>query len=704
MFGISQPQQIEWIRENQPAIFEKLKQYVQEGRIELQGGMWVEADTNITGEESLARQFLYGINYYKKHFGVRVKNLWLPDVFGYSGSLPQLIKKAGLDYFMTIKISWNLLHKFPYHTFNWLGIDGTDVLVHMPPEGTYNSGVFPHSVYTVEKEYREKHLTDYALIVYGIGDGGGGPGEEHIARVERQRNLNPLPHVNFGTSHSFFELINKNKNNYPSWQGELYLENHQGTYTSQAKIKYYNRYFEHKLKTIETLLVSANKYYQYKEQLEKIWKEILLYQFHDILPGSSIRRVYEECLIRYKELDKELDLLIKDSFPQYDVTNKGSIWYNPLLYSASFIDKIDDKYIERSIEGLSTNIIDEQEYYKETTINDNVIETEIFRIQFSPTSSQILSIYDKEENREVLSKPEGNSLVVYKDFGDAWNILEHYREQTPTPLYLVSRTINRYGEIYEVQNTYTFKESQLLERIVIHNKRRIIEFHHQVDWQNSNHMLRTSFPLAVTATEAYFDIQYGELKRSRLSNTTIEQAQFEVCGHNWVDVSETGYGVSLINNGKYGYYIKGDLIDINLLRSTNYPCKDGDIGQTSYTYALYIHQGDRHNAKVDNVAMALNTHFLSFDKPVDIKEKWLQVSHANIDYSTIKAAEEGNAIVIRLYEKAGLLTQAKIRIDLDLVNVNLVNIAEEHLKEIGTTREFELVFKPYEVHTIKIQL
>ncbi|MDR4968390.1 MAG: alpha-mannosidase, partial [Acholeplasmataceae bacterium] len=464
VFGVSQPQMLTWVSEDYPLLFEKIKAYVKMNRIELQGGMWVEADTNVSGEEALVRQMLYGIEYYKKTFNFRVRNLWLPDVFGYSGSLPQIISKSGLDYFMTTKLSWSLINRFPYHSFNWLGIDGSKTLSHMPPEGTYNSSILPKSTMLIDKQYKEKEIAPLALAVYGIGNGGGGPGYEHLARIDRQKNLAPLPKVSYGTSASFFDELKAYEDKLPSWQGELYLENHQGTYTTQSNVKQYNRKLEQKLRSLEVLLSMTQGYTsEIQNKLDEIWKEFLLYQFHDILPGSSIKRVYDECLVRYQVLDQELDSLFSVIDKSYlSETMETKLLFNPLSYPVKIVQKYNQNYYNYVIDAYS--------FAKAKNIHTlnhgltvNHVKTKDLIIQFDDQTGQLTSIYHIKQKKELLRDGKGNILSVYKDYGDAWNIPDHYRKQTPQVMKLELREVRNSSQFIELTHYYSFKQSKLKE-------------------------------------------------------------------------------------------------------------------------------------------------------------------------------------------------------------------------------------------------
>lgn len=709
-FGASQPQLFEWLKEDYPLLFNKIKKYVKEGRFEVQGGMWVECDTNITGEESLVRQILYGVRYFQDEFGVRVKNVWLPDVFGYNASLPQIMKKAGLDYFMTIKLSWSLVNQFPYHTFNWVGIDGSSILCHMPPEGNYNSSITPKVLKQIESNYKEKDISKNALALFGIGDGGGGPGREHLERIRRSKDLALLPKISIDTGKEFFDKLD-NGSKFPTWSGELYLENHRGTYTSQGKIKYYNRKLENKLKTVETMLIQLEKYDQFKASLEKIWKEILLYQFHDILPGTSIKRVYDECLVRYKDIDKQLDSIL------FEITNESylddfdnnMLTYNPLEKDINIIKKFGNKYLDLDVKSQSTEIINKNVYGLKPKLDnydfDGIVETDIFTIKIDINSGNILSVFDKEIQKEMIDNKQGNLLSVYKDYGDAWNIQHHYREQKSSTMSLVDINYKNYDKIHEVTLNYQYQNSSLSQIITITEGSRLIDFDNCLDWKDLNRMLRVSFPINVKADDAICDIQFGSIKRSLNNNTSWDKAKFEVAAHNWVDINDGAHGVALINDCKYGHYLKDNILDLNLIRSTNYPAINGDISNNNkIKYALYIHKGDHIKADIDSIAMRFNSFIpiLTNNTNFSISEPLFSINASNIKYSTIKQAEDSKDIIIRLYENSGCYTSTIFSTNKAISEIIEVNLLEEEVSLISNINKVQLIFKPFEIKTIKL--
>lgn len=666
VFGISQPQMIEWVREDSPYTFKKLKEYVKKGRIVPQGGMWVEADTNVSGEEALVRQMLYGIRYFEEEFDTRVSELWLPDVFGYNGNLPQIIKKSGLDYFMTIKITWSLINVFPYRSFKWKGVDGSEVLVHMPPEGTYNSSALPRGNRKAEKEYPELGKTNKGLLVYGIGDGGGGPGREHVERIIRQKDLFGTPKIKFGDQNEFFKELEKDIKKLPSWKGELYLENHQGTYTSAPEVKRYNRLLEEKLRSLEIYLSLTNKYDEYKEQLETIWKEVLLYQFHDILPGSSIIRVYEECIPRYQALEARLNKI-----------ESGSLSFNPNLETVEVLGKDkNNTYYSEVILPLSTNS-EKIIYEKKIKTNKTKFDTKNLSIKIDTSNGQIVSIVRTSDNRELL-KDRGNVLSLYKDFGDGWNIIDDYRKQEPINPKLEKQTIVDLDRFIEITNQYLILNSKIKEVVLIDRKTDLIYFNHKANIQDLNIMLRTAFNFDIDPKKAYFDIQYGELERSAQNETSIAKAQFEVPGQKWVSYYEKDFLYGLVNKSKYGFYAKDGTLDINLFRTTNSPGKGLGIGKTEYSYVLCLSDSLK-NRDLDRIANQYNSDYIKVDTPISNKLEFL-FEQKDFEISTLKKAEDENGYILRIYNRTN--SDKKLILDFKNYQIYETNLVEENKTKI----------------------
>lgn len=695
-FVISQPQQLIWIKENAPLLFKDVVKYEKAGRIELVGGAFVESDTNLVSEEELSRQMLYGQKFYQENFGHYSSILWLPDTFGYSGSLPQIMKLSNQQYFMTTKISWNTVNKFPYHNFIWEGIDGSKVITHFPPEGTYNSGISPKSLRTFANNIKDEKTYDKGLVVYGIGDGAGGPGDEHLERIKREHSLCDLPKAEIDSAENFFKGLKKDKE-LPIHQGELYLENHQGTYTSQSEIKRYNRYLGEKVKAIESFLASKDIHDEDEVIKKEIYPKILLFEFHDILPGSAISRVYQETLKEYKEIDKKLDNILTKHLPSYNQSYKeGDTIYNHLSYPVNECYKFNDSYYQINIEPFqsSSKFL---KYPLEKEIKGGKITTKNFKISFDSKGGYLTSIIDQKTKKEILNG-YGNKLRVFRDHGDAWNILPSYRNQDEVLMKLESRKINKYGPLYEINSFYSLNKSTVSETILIDDESSLIRFHDEIDWQDNGYMLHSAFKTNIKAKEATCDIQFGNIKRSRKNDTGIEKAQFEVCAQNYVDISDKNYGISLINNVKSGYFIKDDNLELNLIRSTNYPCQNGDIGKTSCSYAIYLHDSDMITAKVDQVANIFNSFFIISEK-ADSRNIPYSFKNDDIEVSCFKPRYDSKpGYILRLYERNGAGTV--LNLDLDgyrIKQIDEVNLLEDVLKENLPKR---IRFKPFEVKTL----
>ncbi len=728
-FGASQPQLYEWIKERHPLLYRKIKSRIEEGRWEPQGAMWVEADTNISGGEALIRQILFGKRFFRSEFGKDMKILWLPDVFGYSASLPQLLKKSGIAYFMTIKLSWNNFNIHPHHTFIWRGIDGSEVLVHMPPEGNYNSSAAPRAIIQAEKAFQDKAVSDRCLILFGIGDGGGGPGAEHLEYLEREKNLAGLSPVIQEPAEKFFKRIEKDRSKYKTWSGELYLERHQGTYTTQARNKWYNRKLEITLRELEIACVLSDLASGFaassgfagseypKGELNKIWKEVLLYQFHDILPGSSISRVYEESLASYQQLLKRTKELTGQAYDRLGnhINTSGFtepvIVINSLSWERKEWIKIGEKWFKGIIPPLGYSTVEassKQDISVELSANEKSLENDLLRIDFAEDGS-IQSIFDKEYRREILNSGRpANRLAVYEDNGDAWDIPINYEEKPPSGFTLISKKAGIDGPLAIMRQEYRFADSRLIQEITVRAGSRRIDFATEVDWKESGKMLRTSFPLAILATTATCDIQFGSIQRPTHRNTSWDMAKYEICAHKWVDISQVDYGVALLNDSKYGYKAIDNILDLNLLRSPGHPDPAADRAHHQFVYSLFPHQGNHISGGVVRAGYELNVPLSII--PARIQKgscppdfSFLKNEAENIVVETIKKAEEGEDIIVRLYETHGAFTQTSLLFNFRIKSVYLVTMTEEDVKRLKPVKgAVKLDFKPFEIHTLKI--
>lgn len=688
VFGASQPQLYQWVKEEHPALYSQIKERVAEGRWEAQGAMWVEADTNVSGGEALVRQILYGKRFFREEFGKEMEILWLPDVFGYTGALPQLLKKSNVPYFLTIKLSWSQHNTHPHHTFRWKGIDGSEVLVHMPPEGEYNSMAVPWTIRKTENNYLDKAVCDEAVMLFGIGDGGGGPGESHLEALKREKNLSGLIPVEQGPAAEFFHRLEKGKERYKTFCGELYLEKHQGTYTTQAKNKRYNRKMENLLREAEFAAVAAGTAYP-REELEKIWKEILLYQFHDILPGSSIKRVYDESVERYSALYDQTEKLVQTAY------GIGEYAINSLSWDRTEWVKKDGKWYHITVPAMGSAALPEGSDAREKEASRQVLENDCVRVTFDETGA-VTSVFDKAAGRETLKAPS-NRLALYYDDGDCWDFNETYRERAPRYFTLIDALGAEDGPVKKVVQTYQYGQSTLRQTISVVEGSPLVTFDTEVDWQEDSTMLRTAFYTNIETDQVTCDIQYGSIRRTAQRNTGWDMAKYEICAHKYADLSDSGYGVALMNDCKYGYCVEEGMLDLNLLRSPNYPGEKADRGQHQFRYALYPHAGDAAHSDVLQKAYEFNQP-LRFGGKL---EQLLTVGNSDIIVESVKKAEDSDALIVRMYESKGTPAETALTVNRSVKEAYLVNLMEEEEKPVDLAH---IPFHGFEIQTVKVVL
>lgn len=725
VFGASQPQLYAWMKEHHPELYAEVKERVREGRWEVQGAMWVEPDTNISGGEALIRQILYGKRFFQEEFGQDMKVLWLPDVFGYTGSLPQLLKKSGVDYMMTQKLSWSVYNKHPHHSFLWEGIDGTKVLTHLPPEDTYNSPAAPRSLAKIEESYLDRGVSEHALMLFGIGDGGGGPGEEHLERLSREKNLLGLLPVVQEPAISFFHRLEEEASRFRTYRGELYLEKHQGTLTTQARNKWYNRKLEKGLRELEFALsllwlLTGDDHAYPAERLEVIWKEVLLYQFHDILPGSSITRVYDESLERYGKLLSEVQTMINEAYKQLaglSGTPKGeSVLFNSLPWDRSQWLERGGKwhYVQVPAMGWSSLADAEAKHPDELLAAESFkLENERLRVLFDEDGS-ILSLFDKRANREVLKQgAKANLFTVYHDDGDAWDFPRDYREMIAGTMKLEGVKASQSGPYAVIEQEYRFGKSTLRQRISLEQGGELLRFDTEADWHEAGKMLRVAFPVNVAADLANCEIQFGVMKRPTTRNNQIEFARDEICAHHYIDLSQPDYGVALLNDSKYGHSAENGVLDLNLLRSPAYPDPKADAAVHKFTYALYPHEGDYIEAAVYRKGYELNIplHIAEASAAsrgadaMKLPESVVHIDHPNVMIEAVKKAEGSGHLILRLYETAGAGAKARLSLSLDCQTIEETDLLENETELLVERKnEASLCFTPFEIKTIRIKL
>jgi len=751
----TQPQLYDYIKSDYPEIYEQMKERIAEGMWEAGGAMWLEADCNIPSGESLVRQILHGKAFFKEEFGVDCQYLWLPDVFGYSWALPQILKKSGINTMMTTKISWNQYNRMPHDTFYWKGIDGSEILTHFitTPEPwnspdswfyTYNGYITAKTVKGAWNGYRDKELSKDLLLSYGYGDGGGGVNRHMLEMRRRFDQLPGMPNVKTANADEFFEKLHQNvaeSNGYiHKWDGELYLEYHRGTYTSQAFMKKMNRKLELLYRRAEFLSswLSENGDWLGQDELKNGWKIILRNQFHDIIPGSSIHEVYEDAREEYKEAFQIVNQLesqvITSGIEQADRSvvlfnathHKGmknvvvpqftdfeaGVWKNSDGTVLNHQKRSDGWLVEVDTLpsfGAKTLYFEPMEAAKEPKTNfiyrDRKLETPFYLVEWNEFG-QMTTIYDKEAKRHVLVEGQkGNILQIFEDkplAHDAWDIDIFYQEKMEEIRDLVRFEVVENGKLtFTIHVKWKYHHSEIAQHIVFYQNDRRIDFETKVDWHEKRRLLKAAFPVEVRATEATYDIQFGNVKRPTHWNTSWDMAKFETVGHQWADLSEPDYGVSLLNDSKYGYDIKENTLRLTLLKSAIHPDPQADQGAHSFIYSLYPHMGDWRQAKTVDKAWDLNDSIIATAGKWTKEESFIETDADHIWIDAIKPAYDGNGIIVRLHEYEGRRGKVSLNVQKNIRSWVETNLMEEPIvEESELPIEFEI--KPYEIKTIRI--
>ena len=753
VFLQTQPQLYKYIKEDCPELYEGIRKRVAEGKWEPDGGMWVEADCNISSGEALVRQFLHGTRFFEREFGKKCEYLWLPDVFGYSWALPQILKLCEIDTFMTTKISWNQFNSIPDDLFKWRGIDGSEILtyfVNTPGEGqdtstrysTYNGMVTPHSVIGSWKKFQNKDLSKDTLISYGYGDGGGGVTREMLELRRAMDKLPGLPNVKTGTAGEFFRKMHENVDNTDryvhTWDGELYLEYHRGTYTSQAYNKKTNRHMENKLAQIEWLssvaYILGGEYAQ--QELNDSWECVLLHQFHDIIPGSSIHEVYADSRINYKVAEdradgvkaKVLDSLTEkkeNTFGIYSTNSFGGkeLVSIPVQGCGSFLDEEGNALeAQKTEEGYDvlvnvkpfavTNITfvpgAEKGAGKTFVIDGSSLETPFYSISWNE-EGQLVRLYDKEAGRSVLKEGEkGNVLEVYEDKPmdyDAWDIDIFYTQKMETmKICRPAEVIADDGLKAVIRFTYKYRKSEITQDMIVYRDSKRIDFKTHADWHEDHRLLKAAFYTDIRSTKATYDIQFGHAERPTHWNNSWDWARFEVCGHKWADLSETGYGVSLLNNCKYGYSIKDNAMKLSLLKSAKHPDTTADMGEHDFTYALYPHTGAVTEGGTIEAANQLNLPAQAVAGGFAEHRRIVKVSGDCVQIDVVKKAEDENCLIVRMHECRGGHGQVTMESEFPVKKIVPCNLLEHDCGEAVEGNSMEVSVHPFEIKTNKLYL
>ncbi|HZG57133.1 alpha-mannosidase [Paenibacillus sp.] len=768
------PQLYKFLKQDYPEIYAQVKERIASGEWEITGGMWIEPDMNVPNGESLVRQILFGKRFIREEFGQKTNVVFLPDVFGYNWALPQIIKRSGIDYFITSKISWNQYNRFPHDTFMWRGVDGTEIMTHYittPEDGsgksyTYNGLVRPYEVKGTWDQYKQKDVNEELIMAFGWGDGGGGPTKDFLEAAEVLKDVPGLPRFELGKMEPYLERLGERvkPSALPVWDGELYLEYHRGTYTSQAWLKRANRKAELLYHAAEWLsayadvLTGGRNYPQ--ASLNEGWEMLLLSQFHDILPGSSIRQVYEDTRKEFETIERIGGEALRAAetavAARVRTERDGLLVWNALGWERDGLLELDwtPELEGRALEGAATpatqrtttrdgrdallvkapkvpslgylaaafvpaasaNAANAADAAGERALKiaPEALENAFYAIRLN-AQGQIASIYDKRARREVLAEGElGNVLQAFEDKPinfDAWDIDLFYQEKMTVVDDLVEAVVEEEGPLRgTLRLVWRFLDSTITQRLTLYADDPRIDFRTDIDWREKQVLLKVAFPVAVRSTKATYDIQFGNIERATHWNTSWDYAKFEVAAQKWADLSEGNYGVALLNDCKYGYDIKGHVMRLTLLKSPIEPDETADRGHHAFTYALLPHAGGWREADVARAAYELNAPLSATPVagnpqgalPAAGGFATLECEHAMLE--TVKKAEDDDAIVVRVYEyKQYRTSEAAIVFDRPIrkaVECNLVEEEEGAAAFAGERLTFGL--KPYEIKTFKV--
>lgn len=762
-FMSSQAQLYEFVKEDQPELFERIRQAVAEGRWEPEGGMWVEADCNLSGGEALVRQFLYGNEFFEKEFGRRSKILWLPDVFGYSAALPQILKKSGIDYFFTSKLSWSEFNLSPYDTFQWKGIDGSEVLTHFTPTRdfsgsnnyekhedlayftTYNAMITPTQMKGAWQRFQQKGVDNHFLVSYGFGDGGGGSTDWMIENARRMKHpVAGVPAVRQEFARDFFEKLEKRmegNKRLPKWSGELYLEYHRGTYTAMARNKKSNRKIEIELREVELwreyARTACGLAYP-NDQLREIWRQMLTLQFHDILPGSSIKKVYDDSKEIYEKLFAELKVLKDEAFAALSQKLAGDVllfnslssfrddvvWFDADDSVTALKDASGNTYPVQHVEGKACAFVENLAPMTATPmwfvkgapdqekmhITRAGFETPFFRGAFDQ-AMRITSLVDTRCGRELAKEGQAlNRIVCYENRPhnyDAWDINIYYDEHSWEVDDLVSSEIVAEGPVLtKIRNEYRFNKSRIVQDVVFYAAMDRVDFETYVDWKEQHYMLKAHFPVDIFYNDATYDIQYGNVRRATHKNTSWDVARFEVCAHKWMDVSEGNYGFTLMNDCKYGHSADENSIALTLLKSSTEPNEAADQEEHRFTYSILPHSGDWRVAASPEMAYMLNIPVTAVPGQGGkaTLPAFAQVDCENVMIESVKRALNQDATVIRLYECYGERAHVTLTLGGKPDSVHAISMMEDDQGQLpvnGNTVEFDI--KPYEILSFMVK-
>ncbi|RPK37658.1 glycosyl hydrolase-related protein [Streptomyces sp. NBC_01260] len=709
LFAMSQAQQLAWLKEHRPEVYTRVQEKADKGQFLPVGSLWVEPDTNITGGESLARQLIHGKRFYLDEFGVETEEMWLPDTFGYNAAMPQLMKLAGIRWFLTQKISWNTTNKFPHHTFWWEGIDGTRIFSHFPPVDTYNAEITGAELAHAVGNFQDKEAANSSLLPFGYGDGGGGPTREMLARAERLADLEGSARVVIESPADFFERAHAEYPDAPVWQGELYLEFHRGTLTSQLRTKQGNRRSEHLLREAELWSATATSRtglaYPY-QALDRLWKTVLLHQFHDILPGSSIAWVHREAEQTYAAVTAELRAITDAA--QRALAGEGDL---PVVFNAA-------PFARDGVPALGATLRTRPQGRPVAPVprgDGFALDNGLVRVRVD-AQGLVTSAYDIADGREALAPGAvANLLQLHQDFPneyDAWDIDAFYRNTVHNLLDAESVEAQEDG----VRIVRTFGDSRIEQLVSLSEGSRRLDVDTEIDWHEKEKLLKAAFPLDVRADHSSAEIPFGHVRRPTHTNTSWDAAKFEICAHRFLHLGERGWGAAVVNDSTYGHEVTRDVradggttttVRLSLLRAPRFPDPDADQGHHHLRYGFVIGA---------DIADAVREGYV-FNQPersllgsAEV-EPLVTVDNETVVIEVVKLADDRSGdIVVRLYEACGGRARTVLTAGFPLASAVETDLLERELDPCQNTdavqtdgRGVHLALRPFQILTLRLR-
>jgi alpha-mannosidase len=706
-FACSSAQQYAWIKQYYPELFDKITEKVRVGQFVPVGGMWVESDTNMPGGEALARQFVAGKGFFLENFGIETEEVWLPDSFGYSAALPQIVRASGSRWFLTQKISWNQINTMPHHTFWWEGIDGSRVFTHFPPADTYGATLSGAELARAERQYREKGRGTTSLMLFGYGDGGGGPNRDMLAAADRLRSLEGSPTLRVDSPAAFFSEAEAEYPDAPVWRGEMYLELHRGTYTSQTRTKQGNRRSEHLLREAELWSATAtlrvgNRYPA--AELKELWELVLLQQFHDILPGSSIAWVHSDAERNYAAIAERAEKIIDEAVRALVGEGERLLAVNAAPHARVGVPAL----------GIGLPVTGGREVEAEEGNGSFTLDNGLLRALIT-SDGQLASLLDAVTGRDAIAPGDrGNRLQLHRDIPnawDAWDVDEHYRRTVQEIDGVEEIRLESKPEEAAVVVVRSFGASRIEQRLALAAGSPSLEITSTIDWHERQKLLKLGFELDVHADRSAAEIQFGHVFRPTHTNTSWDFARFEICGHRFLYLDEPGYGVAVSNDSTYGHDVNrrtradgGTTTTVreSLLRAPLYPDPRADQGRhvlrttvrPGAGIAQAVEEGYRTNLPLRHVAG---------DHPV---APLVTVSNSAVVVEAIKLAEDGSGdLVVRLYESLGGRARATVTAAAEVGSVNATDLLERPLPEGAASegQSIDLELRPFQLATLRFR-